>query len=177
MHSVLLIFSSVRTPALVFNRPLVKFLRASDLHSAAETSISGFSNRKLMFHAQFSGITGELYAAGQIRLLSAGEVFLTGSIWARADGQPRCPLLPADRNGGCVPSFLLAEARSGRGSGWLPKSGNGALQRRYVCAEARRGALWGGKASYSRRFPPGGVFACAGKGRIEKKKEGRRRPR
>ena len=67
-------------PALVFNRPLVKLLRASDLHAAAETSISGFSNRKLMFHAQFSGITGELYAAGQIRLMSAGEIFLTATI-------------------------------------------------------------------------------------------------
>ena len=33
-----------------------------------------------MFHAQFSGITGELYAVGQIRLLSAQEIFLTATI-------------------------------------------------------------------------------------------------
>ena len=58
----------------------VKFLRASDLHSAAETSISGFSNRKLMFHAPFSGVTGEWYAVGQIRLLNAVEIFLTATI-------------------------------------------------------------------------------------------------
>ena len=122
-----LLLSAVRTAALVFNRLPVKFLRASDLHSAAETSISGFSNRKLMFHAQFSGITGELYAAGQIRLMSAGEILLTGSILARAKGRLCGPLIPANRNGGCVPSFLLAEARRGRGAFLLPKSANAAL--------------------------------------------------
>ena len=37
-------------------------------------------HRKLMFHAQFSGLTGELYAVGQIRLLNAVEIFLTASI-------------------------------------------------------------------------------------------------
>ena len=105
----------------------MKFLRASDPHSAAETSISGAVHRKLMFHAQFSGITGELYAVGQIRLLSAQEIFLTGSTLERAGGQPQSPLLPADRNGGCVPSFLSAEERSGREAYWLPKFADAAL--------------------------------------------------
>ena len=66
-------------------------------------------------------------AAGQIRLMSAVEIFLTGSILASERGQLCGPLIPADRNGGCVPSFLLAEARRGRGAFLLPKSANAAL--------------------------------------------------
>ena len=80
-----------------------------------------------MFHAQFSGITGELYEAGQIRLLSAVEIFLTGSILASERGQLCGPLIPADRNGGCVPSFLLAEERRRKEDFLLPKAVDGAL--------------------------------------------------
>ena len=55
-----------------------------------------------------------MLAAGQIRLLSAGEIFLSGSILASEKGRLCGPFIPAHRNGGCVPSFLSAEARSGR---------------------------------------------------------------
>ena len=119
----------------------VIFLRASDLHLAAETSISGAVHRKLMFHAQFSGITGELYAVGQIRLFSAGEIFLTATILASEKGRLCGPLNPADRNGGCVPSFLWAEERSGREVRWLPKAGDAASQRSYSSSRAARSAF------------------------------------
>ena len=141
IHSVHFLFPSVRPPALVFNRLPVKFLRASDPHSAAETSISGAVHRKLMFHAQFSGITGELYAVGQIRLMSAGEIFLTATILASEKGRLCGPLNPADRNGGCVPSFLSAEARCRREVWWLPKAGDAASQRSYSSSRVARSAL------------------------------------